>query len=147
MTKDQDQERHAEWVRHNFDEPRPALTDLQAELDAIRARVEVGELDLAGALILAADAGKAQLRFLLPFIGMVEEVGEAAHAILKMIQGIRGSKLEHIEALRDALGDIELYRMDFASAMGWRVSEIDAETLAQVHERDWKRYPKNGRTE
>jgi hypothetical protein len=51
-----------------------------------------------------------------PFLGMVEELGEAAHCDLKRIQGIRG--YDEPEFFRreysDALGDICIYAANYA---------------------------------
>lgn len=52
-----------------------------------------------------------------PLEGLWEEVGELAHARLKRRQAIRGTAEQHIEAERDAIGDIGIYLLDFA----WRV--------------------------
>ena len=48
-----------------------------------------------------------------PLLGMCEEAGELVHAVLKMSQGIRGSEAEHTDAIKDALGDILIYLIDF----------------------------------
>jgi hypothetical protein len=51
-----------------------------------------------------------------PYLGMVEELGELAHCLLKREQGIRG--FENPEFFReefvDALGDIGIYAANFA---------------------------------
>jgi hypothetical protein len=41
--------------------------------------------------------------------GIVEELGELAHANLKSKQNIRGSQVEHEAAAKDAVGDIVVY--------------------------------------
>lgn len=71
------------------------------------------------------------------FLGVVEEVGEAAHAILKKSQGIRGSEDKHQEDLRDAIGDIMIFLLNFCSAQGWDLSDILVETWGTVRGRDW----------
>jgi len=38
-------------------------------------------------------------------MGLVEEVGELAHAHLKNEQGIRGTPEEHVQAKVDAIGE------------------------------------------
>lgn len=48
-----------------------------------------------------------------PLLGMCEEAGELVHAVLKMSQGIRGSESDHADAIKDALGDILIYLIDF----------------------------------
>lgn len=51
-------------------------------------------------------------------IGVIEEVGELAHAHLKAAQGIRGSEEEHIKNAKDAIGDITIYLLGVISFMG-----------------------------
>jgi NTP pyrophosphatase (non-canonical NTP hydrolase) len=79
------------------------------------------------------------------FLGVVEEVGELAHAILKMQQGIRGD-LHEAEA-RDAVGDIIIFLMNFCSENNWLLDDIILETWDEVSKRNWNEYPKDGRSE
>jgi NTP pyrophosphatase (non-canonical NTP hydrolase) len=76
------------------------------------------------------------------FLGVVEEVGEAAHAILKQNQGIRG-KL-HEEELNEAVGDILIFLTSFCNKMGWSISEILESTWEIVVKRDWVSNPETG---
>lgn len=50
-----------------------------------------------------------------PDLGLVEEIGEATHCILKRIQGIRGfDKIEHFKTeLTDAIADAAVYTLHF----------------------------------
>lgn len=80
-------------------------------------------------------------------MGVVEEVGELAHAQLKMEQGIRGSAAEHEATGKDAVGDILVYLANYCSMKGWSMQEAIEETWAAVSKRDWKLFPKNGLTE
>jgi NTP pyrophosphatase (non-canonical NTP hydrolase) len=48
-----------------------------------------------------------------PFLGMCEEAGELVHSVLKMSQGIRGTTEEHIDNIKDAIGDIMVYATNF----------------------------------
>jgi NTP pyrophosphatase (non-canonical NTP hydrolase) len=71
------------------------------------------------------------------FLGMVEEIGEIAHSILKMTQGIRGTKEEHIEKIKDGIADLMVFLLDFCGR-----NEMNADTLLRdvwnkVRERDW----------
>lgn len=51
-------------------------------------------------------------------MGMCEEAGELCHAHLKLEQGIRGTP-EKLEAdMRDAIGDISIYMLNYLSRMG-----------------------------
>jgi NTP pyrophosphatase (non-canonical NTP hydrolase) len=82
-----------------------------------------------------------------PLLGLVEEVGELAHAHLKFEQGIReGTEtLQEILALKaDAVGDIFIYLMSYCNS-----SHIDLEgcirmAWAEVKRRDWIKDPQGG---
>lgn len=50
-----------------------------------------------------------------PLMGVMEELGELAHSLLKREQGIRGTRAEHDANIRDAVGDIMIFLMDFCS--------------------------------
>ena len=73
-----------------------------------------------------------------PILGAAEEVGELAHAYLKMEQGIRGTRAEHEAAMKDAIGDCAIFLMDFCNQMGWSYGEIIETTWNHVKKRDWK---------
>ena len=73
-----------------------------------------------------------------PILGATEEIGELAHAYLKMEQGIRGTKAEHEHAMKDAIGDCCIFLMDFCNQMGWDFAQILDETWAHVKKRNWK---------
>jgi NTP pyrophosphatase (non-canonical NTP hydrolase) len=51
-------------------------------------------------------------------IGCIEEVGELAHAQLKEVQNIRGTKEEHIANGKDAIGDLIVYLLGVMSHIG-----------------------------
>jgi NTP pyrophosphatase (non-canonical NTP hydrolase) len=81
-------------------------------------------------------------------LGLVEEVGELAHAHLKHAQArIRGFDEEAFKrAARDAAGDIQVYLLDYVSGQGWSMEEILEEVWGHVSVRDWKKFPNDGRT-
>ena len=79
-----------------------------------------------------------------PLLGVVEEVGELAHAILKQKQGIRGTFEEHEAAAKDAVGDICVYLADLCGRRGWDLEDIMVETLNHIKQRDWKARPTTG---
>jgi NTP pyrophosphatase (non-canonical NTP hydrolase) len=83
----------------------------------------------------------------LSFLGVVEEVGELAHAILKHEQGVRGTPEEHTAEAKDAIGDAMIFLLNFCQTKGWSLEEIVRSTWAEVSRRDWQRFPKNGLTE
>ena len=88
-----------------------------------------------------ADEPRSWLRCTL---GVCEEAGELAHAILKREQGIRGTPDEHDEAAQDAIGDICIYLMDLCYRKGWNFDVILKKTVEQVLKRDWVANPKEG---
>lgn len=77
-------------------------------------------------------------------LGVVEEVGELAHANLKMKQEVRNSTEEDEE---DAVGDMLIYLLGYCSYKQWDMGEILEHTAHHVMQRDWIKYPRNGRTE
>lgn len=81
------------------------------------------------------------------FMGMVEEMGELAHALLKQKQGIRGTHQEHEHAAQDAVADLTIYMMGLCSYRGWDFTNLVASTAIKVMRRDWITYPKNGVSE
>lgn len=79
-----------------------------------------------------------------PFYGVVEEVGELAHALLKQDQGIRGTFEEHTNDAKDAVGDILVYLADFCERRNWSMQEIVEEVWGKVKQRDWTKNQKDG---
>ncbi len=79
--------------------------------------------------------------------GMMEELGELSHALLKREQGIRVASGSHDAEARDAIGDLIAYTLHLCSNEGWDFEDIVFEVLSEVHERDWVTYPNDGRTE
>ena len=71
-----------------------------------------------------------------PLLGIVEEVGELSHAVLKRAQGIRTNE-DHQAAIDDAVGDIVIYLMDFCSKEGINLETAIQTVWLQVQERDW----------
>jgi NTP pyrophosphatase (non-canonical NTP hydrolase) len=79
-----------------------------------------------------------------PLIGMQEELGELSHAFLKREQGIRGTVGEHNAAIRDALGDIVIYMLDFCQRENIELEEVIRLTWSAVKVRDWQKNPATG---
>lgn len=80
------------------------------------------------------------------FIGIVEEVGELGHAILKRKQGIRGPQEAHYLEMLDAIGDIMLYLTHFCNLEEIDLGKAVSTTLDTVLARDWTKYRNNGVT-
>jgi len=78
----------------------------------------------------------------MPLLGVVEELGELAHAYLKRAQGIRTSE-NHTENAKDAVADIVIFLADYCSAEGFDLEAIVQETWDKVKQRDWKKNPDN----
>lgn len=78
------------------------------------------------------------------FMGMVEELGEISHAILKRKQGIRGTDEEHSAAIRDGCADLIIFMCGLAQNEHFDL--LDAINVAwdEVKDRDWVKYPEKG---
>jgi NTP pyrophosphatase (non-canonical NTP hydrolase) len=72
------------------------------------------------------------------FLGMVEEVGEIAHSILKMSQGIRGTRAEHEEKIIDGIADLVIFTLHFAADNGIDAEAAVEQVWSKVRQRDWK---------
>lgn len=82
-----------------------------------------------------------------PLLGAAEEIGELCHAHLKDVQGIRGTKEEWLEAKKDAIGDTIIYLLDYCNKEGLDIEECIMTAFNEISQRDWIRFPKNGKTE
>lgn len=77
--------------------------------------------------------------------GVVEEVGEAAHAHLKGKQGIRGSREAMEEKGKDAAADALIFLLQYCSKKGWNLMELVTEVWeTDVSHRDWRVNPESG---
>jgi NTP pyrophosphatase (non-canonical NTP hydrolase) len=72
------------------------------------------------------------------FMGVVEEVGELSHALLKQEQGIRGTREEHEALAKDAVADIIIFLADLCNRRGWSLQECVETAWAEVQKRVWK---------
>lgn len=79
------------------------------------------------------------------FYGMVEELGELSHHLLKRRQGIRGGVVDHAAEIKDACADLVIFMLGIASHEGFVLEDAIVETWMMVRERDWIKYPVNGR--
>jgi NTP pyrophosphatase (non-canonical NTP hydrolase) len=84
---------------------------------------------------------------LAPLLGAVEELGELCRALLKAAQGIRGEYHKHMDDVRDSLGDLVIYLMDFCERNRLDLWECVMQAWSEVRERDWRKYPKDGKRE
>lgn len=90
------------------------------------------------------EGGGANWRPLRAFLGVVEEVGELSHALLKQHQGIRGDWAEHEAKGKDAVGDVILFLTDLCNRKGWDLQQIMEDVTAEVWARDWTKNRDNG---
>lgn len=71
-------------------------------------------------------------------MGVVEEVGELHHHLLKQKQEIRGSYEHHEEGAKDSVADIVIFLMHVCTKRGWDFQEVVEGTLDKnVLKRDW----------
>lgn len=70
-------------------------------------------------------------------LGVCEEAGELAHAVLKRAQGIRGVEEEHKLKAADAIGDIVVYLAGVASHLGLSLAACVTDAWTEVSARDW----------
>lgn len=78
------------------------------------------------------------------FLGMVEELGEIAHAVLKLSEGIRGTREENLAAIEDGVGDLLIFTLDFCARNGLDAEELLRRTWDQVKQRDWRKSAVDG---
>jgi NTP pyrophosphatase (non-canonical NTP hydrolase) len=81
-----------------------------------------------------------------PLLGMVEELGELAHAYLKRSEGIKLHE-NHDEKIKDAVADIVIFMADFCNLEGIPLEETVQKIWDEVKQRDFKKFPKNGISE
>jgi NTP pyrophosphatase (non-canonical NTP hydrolase) len=82
-----------------------------------------------------------------PLLGAVEELGELAHAHLKAEQGIRGTPEEWKAKKEDAIGDVVIYLLHYCVKEGLNFWKCILRAWNEIKDRDWIRFPRNGRTE
>lgn len=72
---------------------------------------------------------------------LTEEVGEAAHAVVRLYHQSQGKKVnpKSEDNLKDALGDIMIILMNLANNHGWSLATIFRETANEVLARDYSK--------
>ena len=71
-------------------------------------------------------------------LGLQEELGELSHAYLKRAQGIRVNE-KHDENIKDAVGDIFIYLLDFCRREGISFERCLDTAMDDVMKRDWEK--------
>lgn len=74
-----------------------------------------------------------------PLLGVIEEVGELAHAHLKQEQGIRGTKEEFEYKKKDAVGDVIVFLADYCTLNNLDLQQCLEDAWAEVKQRDWRK--------
>lgn len=81
------------------------------------------------------------------FLGVVEEVGEIAHTLLKAKQGIREHSIDTSQVfndLVDGVGDLVIFLDGFCIGHNIDLSLAVADTWRMVKKRDWAAFPETG---
>jgi NTP pyrophosphatase (non-canonical NTP hydrolase) len=126
LTFRQLQNEQKSWVKHNF----PNRGSYQPLLGAIEELSELAHVDSDSKHI----------------IELIKSLGRLSHSHLKKEQKIRIGK-NHDEDKADAVADLIIFLSDYCEANGLDLQNIVEETWKKVKTRNWKKYPKNGKTE
>ena len=79
-------------------------------------------------------------------LGVMEELGELAHARLKGLEKIRDNGNLEMKEM-DAIGDLVIFLMGYCNDRNFDLQDIVESTWENVKLRDWRKFPKNGVTE
>lgn len=82
----------------------------------------------------------------MPIMGMAEEIGELQHACLKLHQGIRGDRDQHLKEMADAFGDVFIYALNACTAYGLDLQTCIQVAWEKVKQRDWQKNHGDGVT-
>ncbi len=155
LTFRQLQSEQEEWSKHNFKERSAErafeglveeyfeLVDAIAEIDGNPRPPEDGKTyksDYSSSQQIKRVAYDPD-----PIRGIGVAIGRIAHGLLKKSQGIRGNEEDHLENVRDAVGDVIIYLADFCNRMGFDFQDIMETTWAEVKERNWVQFPLDGK--
>ena len=80
-------------------------------------------------------------------LGLAEEAGEVARAVLKRHQAIRGTHEEWTQEVWKELGDVLIKAAAIANKEGIDLEDVIVARWADVRRRDFTTFPKNGLTE
>ena len=80
-------------------------------------------------------------------LGMAEEVGELCHYLLKRKQGIREATNSDVKAeIADAFADVVIFGINLMEVEEINAEHVLEKTIDSVLNRDWVKYPNNGKT-
>lgn len=117
------QNQQKSWVKHNF----PNRGNYQPLIGAVE---ELGEL-------AQTDESKH-------IIELIKTLGKLCHAHLKLEQKVRIGE-NHIEHKKDCVADLVIFLADYCTANNIDFQEVIEFTWDKVKNRDWKKYPVNGK--
>ena len=72
-------------------------------------------------------------------LGIMEELGEICHIILKRSQGIRLDETSD-DSLKDGVGDLVIYLIDFCNQVEIDIESAIIDTWNKVKKRDWNKH-------
>ena len=81
------------------------------------------------------------------FKGVVEELGELAHADLKHGQKIRSGEGDYYLKKMDAVGDMIIFLLNYCDLEGLDFEGSVKFAWSEASKRDWIKFPKNGVSE
>jgi hypothetical protein len=124
MNLSQLQRERNEWINHNFPDWAP------------HQPIMGGSEELLHEL----------LPLIAAYVPALEALGRLNRHFLKAQQGIRGSSAEHEAEVKDALADTVIFLCGVATAFGFDFGECVQQAWDEVKQRDWIKYPGDGRT-
>lgn len=116
--------------------PMPSVLNVGEEIDITPLQGEIAEWARRN---FPSETGDTCL------LGVVEEVGELCHIELKSRMGIRYEESELRPKELDAVGDIVIFLMAYCNHRGINLASTVLNVWQEVKQRDWQKYPKNGR--
>lgn len=137
--REEDEERWAEMTNKQDRKPWSAMYDRDLDHDQF-----LTWLQKQHAAWEAVNFPESSQNSMHSLVGVVEEVGELAHALLKMDQKIRGTDEEHIAEGKDAVGDIFIYMAGLCNKHGWNMQKCIEKAWIEVANRDWTKNRMDG---
>jgi len=101
----------------------------------MNTRLTLAEVQRRHAVWLAHNFGNVESYR--PLLGIMEEVGELAHAHLKEVDGIRGTPEELQLKGKDAVGDIVHFLAGYCTTRGWSLEDCTSYAWESIKDRDW----------
>lgn len=136
------QVRLTRWATHNFG----AQTTSQ---QALGIAEEIGELAEAQFEQMLREMREQNAPTRILTLALAAYAGKVAHNALKADQGIRtdGDVEKFREKMADAIADQAVFTMQLCTLLRLDYGTILEETAEHVMLRNWRMFPKNGRTE